>query len=103
MTVQELRKRTGLSQSKFAEKYGIPIGTLQNWEHGRRTPPEYVLTLLQRSLERDPAMILETIKDEIQGLPAGNGGDSDHPSAGRCIEEKLISDLLDERIAELRK
>lgn len=46
MTIKELRESTGLSQSKFAEKYHIPVGTLQHWEQGVRKPPEYVVYML---------------------------------------------------------
>ena len=46
MTIQELRKETGLSQSQFAKKFDIPVGTLQHWEQGIRKPPEYVLALI---------------------------------------------------------
>lgn len=46
ITIKELRESTGLSQSKFAEKYHIPVGTLQHWEQGVRKPPEYVVYLL---------------------------------------------------------
>lgn len=46
ITIKELRESTGLSQSKFAEKYHIPVGTLQHWEQGVRKPPEYVEYLL---------------------------------------------------------
>ena len=46
MTIKELRESTGLSQSKFAEKYHITEGTLQHWEQGVRKPPEYVVYML---------------------------------------------------------
>lgn len=46
MTIKELRESTGLSQSQFAEKFHIPVGTLQHWEQGVRKPPEYVLYML---------------------------------------------------------
>lgn len=36
--IKELRKTTGLSQSRFAEKYMIPLRTLQGWELGRNVP-----------------------------------------------------------------
>ena len=39
MTIRQLRKSTGLSQSKFSAYFGIPTATLQDWEHERRTPP----------------------------------------------------------------
>lgn len=50
--IQELRERTGLSQSKFAAQYGIPVRTLQGWELGKRVP-DYVLHLLERCISED--------------------------------------------------
>ena len=46
--MKDFRLSTGLSQSKFAEYFGLPIRTLQEWEQGRRNPPEYLLELLKR-------------------------------------------------------
>ena len=48
MTIKELRKLTGLSQSKFAEKYHLNKYSLQEWEQGRRKTPEFLLYLLER-------------------------------------------------------
>lgn len=48
MDIKELRKSTGLSQVKFAKKYGIPRRTVENWESGASTPPEYERALLAR-------------------------------------------------------
>lgn len=50
--IQELRERTGLSQSKFAARYGIPVRTLQGWELGKRVP-DYVIGLLDRCIQED--------------------------------------------------
>ncbi len=41
--IKELRKKTGLSQSKFSAKFGIPVRTLQQWEQGISAPPEYLV------------------------------------------------------------
>lgn len=46
MNVKEFRKNTGLSQSKFAAYFGIPVRTLQGWELKDRNPPSYVLELM---------------------------------------------------------
>jgi len=48
MTIKEIRQLTGLSQAKFAEQYGIPCRSIENWESGERTPPAYVLKLLEK-------------------------------------------------------
>ena len=52
MTIKQIRKLTGLSQSKFAEAYGVPLRTLQGWEMGRPVPP-FVLHLLERIVKID--------------------------------------------------
>ena len=49
--MKDFRLSTELSQSKFAEYFGLPIRTLQEWEQGRRKPPEYLLELLKRIWE----------------------------------------------------
>jgi len=36
--LQKLREATGMSQSQLARASGIPVGTLQGWEQGRRKP-----------------------------------------------------------------
>ena len=51
--VKELRQATGMSQSKLAEYFGIPVRTLQDWEQGKRTPPEYVPKMMQRIIKAE--------------------------------------------------
>lgn len=48
MTIQELRAKTGLTQARFAEYFGLPLRTVQEWEQGRRKPPDYIPKLLER-------------------------------------------------------
>ena len=48
-----IRRRSGLSQAKFADKYGIPKRSIENWESGQRECPEYVLSLLDRVVSED--------------------------------------------------
>lgn len=33
---KEIRERLHMSQSKFSQAFGIPLGTLRNWEQGTR-------------------------------------------------------------------
>lgn len=57
MTVQDeivrMRKRKGLSRIDFAKYFGIPYRTVQEWELGRRRPPQWVIGLLERVVEED--------------------------------------------------
>ena len=45
-----MRKETGMKQVEFAEYFAIPVRTIQEWEHDRRTPPEYLIRLLEYRL-----------------------------------------------------
>ena len=47
MDIKDLRLRTNLSQTKFADVVGIPVRTIQKWEQGERTPPDYVVKLIE--------------------------------------------------------
>lgn len=44
--VNEIREKTGLSQSQFSELLGVSVRTLQDWEQGRRAPSGAARTLL---------------------------------------------------------
>jgi hypothetical protein len=48
-----IRKKAGLSRAEFSRRYSIPLRTLENWDAGIATPPEYVLMLLERVVEMD--------------------------------------------------
>ena len=49
--IKQLRKSTGLSQTKFGELFGIPMRTIQNWESGEREPAEYIVNMMERIAE----------------------------------------------------
>ena len=51
ITIFEIRKSTGLSQSQFAKKFHLQVKTLQSWEQGWRNTPEHVIFMVQRILE----------------------------------------------------
>jgi putative transcriptional regulator len=36
--IREIREKLHKSQSEFAQMIGVSVGTLQNWEQGRRQP-----------------------------------------------------------------
>lgn len=55
LTIKEIRTSTGLSQAKFAGAIEIPVRTLQKWEQGERSCPEYVVKLIAYRVENDPA------------------------------------------------
>jgi putative transcriptional regulator len=56
--IVRLRRKLGLSQSKFASLLGISRDTLQNWEQGRREPTGPAKVLL-RIAATNPRALLE--------------------------------------------
>ena len=58
--IQSIRKKYGLSQDKFAKMLGISVGTLRNWEQGRRKP-EGPARVLLRVAEKHPEAILDSV------------------------------------------
>jgi putative transcriptional regulator len=54
---RRVRRRTGLSQSKFAERIDVPVSTVRNWERGTHPPHGAARTLL-RVIDRLPEIAL---------------------------------------------
>ena len=54
--VKKLRERLGLTQEVFAATYRIPIGTLRDWEQGRKLPDAPARAYLT-VISRDPAAV----------------------------------------------
>ena len=58
--VRRARRAAGLTQSEFASRYRIPVGTLRDWEQGRRGPDAAALAYL-RVIEKRPEMVAEAL------------------------------------------
>ncbi len=59
--VKEVRAITKLSQAKFAAVLQVDVGTLRNWEQGRRQPTGPAKALL-RAIQADPANVLRALR-----------------------------------------
>lgn len=59
LLVISVRKELRRSQPEFAKLLGIPVGTLRDWEQGRKQPDRAAVTLIKVA-QRNP-MILEEI------------------------------------------
>lgn len=58
--VKEIRALTGLSQPRFARILHVDVGTLRNWEQGRREPTGPARALL-RAIKNDPRAVLKAL------------------------------------------
>jgi putative transcriptional regulator len=59
--VAKIRDQLGLSQDRMASLMGISVGTLRNWEQGRRTPQGPARTLL-RVAAKHPGAVLDAVR-----------------------------------------
>lgn len=60
LQVKAIRQATGLSQTKFAQVIDVQVGTLRNWEQGRREPTGPAKALL-RAIHNDPEHVLKAL------------------------------------------
>ena len=59
--ITELRESVGENRKEFSLRTGIPVRTLEDWEAGRRTPPDYIPRLISYQLKYEE---LNTGKEE---------------------------------------
>jgi putative transcriptional regulator len=58
--VAAIRKRLGLSQQKFAARFGLSQAMVRDWEQKRRNPDQAARTLLTL-IARDPESVQRTL------------------------------------------
>lgn len=55
-----IRRALGMSQEEFATKFRIPIGTLRDWEQGRKDPDAAARAYLV-VIGRNPAAVMDAL------------------------------------------
>jgi putative transcriptional regulator len=68
--IKLIRANYKLSQGQFAALLGISVGTLRNWEQGRRTPDGPARVLL-RVAAKHPEAIWDAVQPKTTGELAG--------------------------------
>ena len=51
MKIKTLREASGMTQQAFADYFGIPKRSIENWEGEQRKCPVYLLTLMEYKLK----------------------------------------------------
>ena len=65
-----LRKRLRLSRQKFAERFGLDVRALQEWEQGRRVPDRAARVLLT-VIDQDPEAVVRALSENGAGGAKG--------------------------------
>jgi len=64
--VKVIRRALALTQQEFSKRYGIPLGTLRDWEQGRTEPDQPARAYL-RVIARDPDGVSRALAAEERG------------------------------------
>lgn len=59
--VKVVRRALGLSQEEFSARFRIPLGTLRDWEQGRKDPDAAAKAYLA-VIARDPAAVIAALR-----------------------------------------
>ena len=57
-----LRKRMKLSRQRFADRFGLDVRAVQDWEQGRRVPDRAARVLLT-VIDHDPEAVVRALAD----------------------------------------
>jgi putative transcriptional regulator len=58
--IRRTRTALGLSQSEFATRFRVPVGTLRDWEQARVTAPDFAVAYV-RVIARHPDMVAKAV------------------------------------------
>lgn len=74
-TVKELCKEYGYSQTSLAKRFGIPLRTVQDWCRELRTPPPWMVSMLEEilSAEMIKSPSLQRLQDDLSDCRARPG------------------------------
>jgi transcriptional regulator with XRE-family HTH domain len=72
--LKRLREAVGLSQAGLAENSGVPVGTIRDYEQGRRAPLLETAAKLARALKQPLESFLPTDDTEPKSAPKRTAG-----------------------------
>ena len=61
--VRMIRQNLKLTQEEFAARFGLPLGTVRDWEQGAHRPDRAAQVLL-RVIAKDPEAVVRALKEK---------------------------------------
>jgi putative transcriptional regulator len=62
--VRRLRRAQGLTQEEFSVRYGLPVATIRDWEHGQRQFNSAGRALLQ-IIKKEPKAAARALRSKL--------------------------------------
>lgn len=50
-TIKEVCTEYGIKQAELSRRFDIPLRTVQDWYNARRTPPDYLVSMIIKIIE----------------------------------------------------
>ena len=66
--IVKFRKATGMNRREFCEYFGIPYRTVQDWEAGKRSMPDYLFRLMKYKAEIEKIMENDKEQSDMKQL-----------------------------------
>jgi putative transcriptional regulator len=63
--IKIIRRALGLSQEEFSARFHIPVGTLRDWEQGRKEPDAAARAYLE-VIGRNPSAVAEALRAKMR-------------------------------------
>lgn len=65
--IRAIRRRVGMSQPQFAEAFSFTLGSVRDWEQGRRQPEQAARVLLL-VIDANPEVVRDAVRRGIRRL-----------------------------------
>lgn len=98
--IKQIRKKLGLNQTQMAKELGVSMRTVQNWEGGKRTIPDWVsinIRNMSASFNEKEEVVLEKdgVKLSIEEIISFVAENEDS-----FMEKKIFSNIIEVRVAK---
>jgi len=99
MTIEELRLEKGLTREAFAERLGIDLSTLEDYESGKRDPSAKDLDAIKATfgVELSTPALVETAEPEVAESVETEAAEvvEEAPEAAEAVEEDVVGETTD--------
>lgn len=95
MAIKELRVRARLTQQGMAIKFGIPKKTIENWEQGVSSCPNYVEDLIKYKMFKEGMIVNNKITYRYTNRYDDSVPDNNFETGSDCIVTDGVYDFKD--------
>src|SRR5215218_2749667 len=89
IAARAVRAKARGTQDTFARLLGVPVGTVRNWEHGRRKPTGSARVLLQL-IEAEPEIVGGLLRRIRRATSPAHGGEQPAGANGATSDMQEI-------------